>query len=119
MDDIKINKEIANWVENNFRAETRATITLGIAEEAGEVCRAVLKQQQGIRGTYEEWDEEIKKELADVYIKLVHLASFIGWDLSKLIETRWIEIQKRDWIKNPTGHGIEKYDYETEGLGGT
>jgi len=102
----RINAEIGNWTSLNFPNETRISIALGIAEETGELCRAVLKQFTGIRGTFEEWDEEIKKELGDVYIKLGHLANFCGWDLDELIKIRWTEISQRDWIKNPIGHGL-------------
>lgn len=111
--------ELLAWVRYNFPSESRVTSTLGLAEEAGEVCRAVLKQEQKLRGSYEEWDEEIKKELADVYVKIEQLADMCGWDLHDLIEDRWLELKKRDWIKNSIGHGISNYDYENEGLGGT
>jgi NTP pyrophosphatase (non-canonical NTP hydrolase) len=115
----RINAEIWNWDSLNFPNESRVSITLGIGEECGELQRAVLKQFQGIRGTYEEWDEEIKKEIGDIFIKLGQLAGFCGWDLDDLIEDRWYEIKQRNWIKDPKGHGITKYDYPTEGLGGT
>jgi NTP pyrophosphatase (non-canonical NTP hydrolase) len=115
----KFRDELLSWLRYNFPDENRVTSTLGLAEEAGEVCRAVLKQDQKLRGTYEEWDKEIKKELADVYVKIEQLADLCGWDLHELILDRWDELKKRDWIANPTGHGISYYDYENEGLGGT
>ena len=136
------NDAIWAWAQLNFPNESRVSITLGIGEECGELQRAVLKQYSGIRGTYEEWDEEIKKEIGDVYIKLGQLAGFCNWDLNDLIADRWDTIKRRNWIKDPIGHGIPKdnvtrgqqmvasaedpprmtppnYDYETEGLGGT
>lgn len=100
------NDEIHEWAEKNFPNETRVSITLGIAEEVGELCRAVLKQYQGIRGTHEEWNKEVRKELGDVYIKLVHLASHCNWDLTDIILDRWDEVKRRDWIKDKIGHGI-------------
>lgn len=102
----KVNDEVAEWAAKNFPYENRGTISLGIAEEVGELCRAVLKQHQGIRGTYADWDKEIKKELGDVYIKLVHLATFCQWDLTDIILDRWDEVKRRDWIKDKIGHGI-------------
>lgn len=113
------NDAIAEWCAKNFPNASRVDSTLGLAEETGEVCRAVLKQAQRLRGTFEDWDEEIKKELGDVYIKLVQISSLCGWDLNDLVLDRWDTIKRRNWIKDPTGHGISNYDYETEGLGGT
>lgn len=94
------------WLAYNFSNETRVTAALGLCEEVGEVARAVLKQEQGIRGTWEEWDEEIKKELSDVYVKLIHVAMICGFDLDEAVAQRWEVLRQRDWVNNPKGHGI-------------
>jgi len=98
--------ETSAWFLANFPNEDRVSVTLGLCEEVGEVARAVLKQHQGIRGSYTEWDEEIRKELGDVYLKLLHLAYYCQIDLDEAIQERWEVIRKRDWVTNPTGHGI-------------
>lgn len=107
MDNKLLNLDIAAWVERNF-GETRSPLSVvgGLAEETGEVCRAAVKDDQGIRGTHEEWMEELQKEVGDVYIKLVDVATFYGFDLQDAIEKRWSSIRMRDWVKDPVGHGI-------------
>lgn len=83
-------------------------VVVGLGEETGEVQRAVLKMYQGIRGTEAEWLAEAKKECGDVFIKLCNLASSLGFDLDDAITDRWAEVSKRDFVKDPQGHGIEK-----------
>jgi NTP pyrophosphatase (non-canonical NTP hydrolase) len=99
-------REVKLWTDHNFPGESLLSVTLGLAEEVGEVCRAVLKQHQGIRGTHEEWQEEIQKELGDVFIKLCHVATTAGIDFRGAITVRWADVRKRDWIADKTGHGI-------------
>lgn len=66
--------EIEEWLEDNFPNDDRATVLLGLVEEVGELCRTQVKSEQGIRGSEEQWYNEAKKELGDVFIKLVHVA---------------------------------------------
>lgn len=102
----QIDNEIHDWATRNFPNTDRVVSALGLAEEVGEFCRAVLKQKQGIRGSYAAWDDEIKRELGDIYIKLAQIAGLCNWNLQDLIAARWDEISQRDWIKDPTGHGL-------------
>ena len=99
-------QDVEAWLIYNFSDETRVTATLGLCEEVGEVARAVLKQEQAIRGTWEEWDDEIKKELGDVYLKLIQVAMVCGFDLDEVIAQRWEVLRQRDWVRDPKGHGI-------------
>lgn len=80
-----------------FSAEHQA---LNIAEEAGEVARAVLKRVQGIRGTHEHWTTEIRKEAADVMISLMCLAQIEGFDLGEAVDERWDTVIARDMAKH-------------------
>jgi NTP pyrophosphatase (non-canonical NTP hydrolase) len=112
--------EVASWVAHNFPEDSRTDVALGTVEEIGEVAeivldlmamggrmsRATLKQRQGIRGTRDEWDAQIRKEVADVFIKLCHLAAKCGFDLDCAIIDRWDEVKQRDWVANPEGHGL-------------
>lgn len=98
--------EVIPWVARNFPRETREMGGLGVSEEAGEVCRAILKQAEGIRGTYEEWDDEIKKEIGDVFIKIIHISYICSFNFEEIVSNRWETISQRDWIKDPKGHGI-------------
>jgi NTP pyrophosphatase (non-canonical NTP hydrolase) len=54
---------------------------LALAEEAGEVCRALLKRQHGVRGTRSEWDENLRIEIAQVAGVCLHIANQEGWSL--------------------------------------
>jgi NTP pyrophosphatase (non-canonical NTP hydrolase) len=99
--------DVDAWVERNFGHDNELATVGGLVEETGEVMRAVVKRSQGIRGTTEEWDAELRKEAADVFIKLCDVASFYGFDLANAINERWDVVKQRDWKADPTGHGIE------------
>lgn len=94
------------WVEHNFGRGNELATVGGLAEEVGEVMRAAVKRSQGIRGTREEWDAELRKECADVFIKLCDVAGFYGFALDEAIEDRWLVVRARDWKADPQGHGI-------------
>jgi len=69
---------------------------LNIAEEAGEIARAILKRAQGIRCTREMWDAEVQKEAGDLVISLMCLAAIDGFDLSEAVDKRWDAVISRD-----------------------
>jgi len=102
----QLQDQVDEWARRNFPDDTRQTVVLGTAEEVGELCRAALKHYQGIRGTAEEWEAEVRKEAADVFIKLCHVAVLWGFDLGSVIDTRWSEIRQRNWVRDPVGHGL-------------
>lgn len=97
--------DVYGWQAANFGRGLAQNYALVIAEEAGEVCRAVLKREQGIRGTSEEWTAELRKELGDLIITAHALAGFEGWDLDEVVAERWATIARRDWRADPQGHG--------------
>jgi NTP pyrophosphatase (non-canonical NTP hydrolase) len=108
MTDIRaLQGEVNAWVEHNFGHDNELATVGGLAEEVGEVMRAAVKRSQGIRGTREEWDAELRKESADVFIKLCDVASFYGFDLADAVVERWTKVSARDWRANPQGHGID------------
>lgn len=99
------------WLVSNFGPDgldTRSelTVVLGFSEEAGELARPVVKMNQGIRGTREEWLGKLQEEIGDVFIKLVDIADWYGLDLVDVIEARFAEISERDWVKDRIGHGL-------------
>ena len=99
-------REVESWVAYNFPDRTPVGVTLGLAEECGEVCRAVLKADQGIRGTRAEWMLELRKELGDVFVKLADVAAMHDIDLIPAILERWADVRLRDWQADRIGHGI-------------
>jgi NTP pyrophosphatase (non-canonical NTP hydrolase) len=99
-----LQRQIREWHDYNFPSDNLENSALGLSEETGEVCRAVLKQGQNIRGTKDFWDAEIRKEIGDVFIKLVEVASKLDSSpnsFATIILDRWEEIQQRNWIKFP------------------
>ena len=108
----RLQDEVTPWANHNFGVpghdptRTRVGSTLGLCEEVGEVARAVLKQHQGIRGTFEEWQDEIIKELGDVVIKCAEVAAICGIDLNAAVARRWFDVQERDFKKDAQGHGL-------------
>lgn len=105
--------EVHAWSVRNFGECPQVTITLGLAEEVGELCRAVLKRHQNIRGTAEEWSEEIRKELGDCVIKLLDIAAYEDVNLTEVARKRWADVSQRDWTTDKQGHGIPEYDQAT------
>jgi NTP pyrophosphatase (non-canonical NTP hydrolase) len=101
-----LQREVSIWAARNFPDDNRETVVLGLAEEVGEMCRAALKRHQGIRGTAEEWDAELRKEIGDVAIKLAHVAEVWGFDLGAATRDRWEVVSKRDFVADPIGHGL-------------
>ncbi len=102
--------EVRQWVLHNFGPTLLDVTTLGLVEEVGELCRAILKRDQGVRGSYEEWTAEIRKEQGDVMIKLLDLADTARFDLVEAAADRWAVVSERDFRANPRGHGIPAGD---------
>lgn len=101
-------EQCLNWSDRNFDMpdlspeDQRALIALtGVAEEAGEIVRAIRKLCQGIRGTREEWIAEIEKEGGDVVIQLMSGFNSLGLDLNAAVAKRWESVGQRDWKKFP------------------
>lgn len=97
---LRYQAEVWGWARSNFgdvdqRGGDVVSATLGLAEEAGELCRAVLKQHQQIRGTHAEWQAEIEKELGDVMIKCFDVAARAGIDMAEALDERWGSISQR------------------------
>lgn len=72
---------------------------LALAEEAGEVCRAVLKRRHGVRGTSAEWSEQLRTELAQVVAVAFNLAAIEGFDLYEAV----VEEHRR-WVNTDPNH---------------
>jgi NTP pyrophosphatase (non-canonical NTP hydrolase) len=100
--------EVRNWADRNFdmvnlspEDQTALVALTGVGEEAGEIVRAIRKLCQGIRGTREEWIEEIKKEAGDLVIQLMSGLNALDLDINDCVHTRWQSVGKRDWKKFP------------------
>lgn len=69
----------------------------------GNVDRAQLKAEQGIRGSALEHEAKAKDGIADVIIYLSDYCTQKGWCLNEIVEAAWTKVvQKRNWRANPT-----------------
>jgi NTP pyrophosphatase (non-canonical NTP hydrolase) len=78
---------------------------LALAEEAGEVCRAALKADEGIRPASR---GNLADEIVDVLITAIGVADEANISLGMAIEARWSVIQKKKFAVSlaplPEGH---------------
>lgn len=74
-----------------------------LAEETGEVCRAIVSSASGVRGGAAVWDPQIEVEAADVLNVLLALADRVGFDLEQAWRDRWAEVNQRNrWVMPQT-----------------
>lgn len=99
LDDLQA--EVFAWQTKNFGEQPSENSLLGTVEEVGELCHAVLKQRQGIRGTAEEHVAAAKDSIGDLMIFLLNYCSARGWSLARIVHETWSEVSERDWIKFP------------------
>ena len=91
-------KEILEWRIQNFPDPVSPMKqALVLAEETGEVCRAVIKREQGIRGTYESWSDNLKIELAQTLVTLYAIAELEGFDLNDYTAEYWETLKQRNF----------------------
>ncbi len=126
----RFQRELRPWVERNFGsigARRWWHPMLGVVEEVGELidaglamlrtssavgrlAHALLKQDQGIRGTHEEHEAAARDAVGDIIVYLADLCSTRGWDLAEIMTTVWGRVSKRDWKANAQNGG----DLESE-----
>ena len=116
LDDIQ--SEVKAWARHNFPDQTPELTLLGVAEETGELCHAILKQRQLIRGTYDQHEAKAKDSVGDLLIYLLHLCTLKGWSLNEILVNTWDEVRQRDWVENPTT-GAKNENFTTITTSGT
>lgn len=81
---------LADWQQRELpcedEAKQRLRLALGVAEEAGEVARCVLKGDQDIRGGSDAWRAKLGGEIGDVVIYLIQLATAHDLDFEECVE---------------------------------
>ena len=94
----RVQDELQVWSAHNFPGRGEDEPLLGIVEEVGELCHAILKRKQGIRGSYEQHSAAIEDALADILIFACDYANSQGIDLEATLERVWdTEVKPRDW----------------------
>lgn len=66
-----------DWQLYNFGQQENELILLGMCEEVGELCHAELKMEQGIRGTPEEHEAQMRDAIGDILIYAMNYLSGI------------------------------------------
>lgn len=103
-------EDVAQWSAHNFEPrypDMKAVVDMVIlAEETGELARAIVKTHQGIRGSAEQWRVEAMKESGDIMVMLANIANSVGFSLTGALEERWAEVRQRDFKKDTIGHGM-------------
>ncbi len=74
---------------------------MGLVEEIGELHHHLLKQEQGIRGTWEEHEEAAQDAVGDTIMYALDLCEERGWDLQAIVEKTWAHISQWDWVTDP------------------
>ena len=97
----KFQDEVHEWATRNF-GENRdyKHPAMGVVEEVGELFHAFLKQEQGIRGTFEEHEAEALDAVGDIAVYLADLCALRGWNLAEICRKTWNHVKTRDWKKN-------------------
>lgn len=89
--------EVGAWLDEHFgpfrSVEHQALV---LAEEVGELCRAVVKRAQGIRASHAEWTAQLHAEAADVLITLLAIAATEGFDLHAAAAAKWAAVTTRN-----------------------
>lgn len=85
---------VRRWPDMDVESEA-----LALAEETGEVCRAVVKRRHGVRGSRDDWSAQLRVELAQVVAACFNLPAIEGFDLMEAVEQ-----EHRRWIVTDSNH---------------
>ena len=96
-------KDLAEWQERNFGKVSSEYLALGVAEETGELCHAILKRSQKIRegANGEKLKDEIGDAFADIIIYGINLMESEGIDAEEVLRMTIQKVMERDWKKFP------------------
>lgn len=92
--------KLVSGLGKNFPNNTPDNPFKGMVEELGELAHALLKKEQGIRGTPEEHDVAAKDAVGDLVVYMADFCERRGWNLQEIVETTWNVVKQRDWTKN-------------------
>jgi NTP pyrophosphatase (non-canonical NTP hydrolase) len=90
----QIQAEQKEWSNANFGPQSPTLPLLGVVEEVGELCHAVLKREQGIRRDENHLENEVDA-IGDICIYLMDYCNRRGFNLMEIIDETWNEVQGR------------------------
>jgi NTP pyrophosphatase (non-canonical NTP hydrolase) len=101
-------RPLAEWQERELPCEDKdkqiLRVTVGAAEEMGEVSRCVLKRSQQIRATEHVWTSKAEEEIGDVCVYLMQLCTLLGLDFERCIERAAQKVLARRWATKEEGN---------------
>ena len=97
----QLQNEQAAWAQRNFGTVSVDSQLLGVMEEVGELAHAVLKEEQGIRGSREQHMADAADAIGDTVIYLCGVATCLGIDMEQAVTATWASVSQRDWRKHP------------------
>lgn len=86
---------------------------LGVAEESGELAHAVLKRDQGIRGSAGKHEAAMRDAVGDISLFTMAICSEMGWSFEQVVRETIATVIQRDWIADPDGAGGASVQEET------
>lgn len=88
---------------------------LGVAEESGELCHAVLKYKQGIRG-YDraKTREEVADAIGDIMIYACGVADELEIDVRTAVARAWTHVKNRN-ITQGSDAGVDVEGFDNNG----
>jgi NTP pyrophosphatase (non-canonical NTP hydrolase) len=97
----EIQKIVVTWNKRKFGEHFGSGYRnlLGVCEEAGELCHAQLKGEQGIRHTPEEIIKMKMDAVGDIIIFLCNYCDSQNLSMAECFNTAWNEIKDRNWSK--------------------
>ncbi len=108
----KIQREVGAWAWKNFKEKAQGTNPLlGIIEEVGELAKAILKKDQGIRGTPEKHDRDAVDAIGDIMIYMMNYLNVLEIDMLTVSSTVYLHRvdMSYDTVGNPPSmHQIRK-----------
>ena len=87
----KIQREVGSWAWKNFKEKASGmNPLLGIIEEIGELSKAILKKDQGIRGTPEKHDRDAVDAIGDIMIYLMNHLNVVHLEIAPIASTMYL-----------------------------
>lgn len=96
-----VQRIVAEFAARAWPGLTVEVEALALAEEVGELARAVVKRAHGNRGTAEDWTAELRREAGDVLLVLLNIAALEEFDLWTAALDRLYVILERDLDHDP------------------
>lgn len=97
----QLQKEQAEWRKYNFPNNQSYHPVLGVMEEWGEFCHALLRLENGIKYSPDVCRDKMEDAVGDMVIFLASVCEFYGFDLQTAVEKAWTIVKNRDWVKYP------------------